>query len=124
MRVLVTMSIVVKISEPLVRVLHLVNGDKKPTMRYLYEAMDKAKLAIKARLNNRISLHDPYVRLIDAKWDKQLHSPLHSAVAWWEQFGNNYPDLQKFATRILSQCYIATRCERNWSTFEFIHSKI
>ncbi|KAL7246676.1 hypothetical protein ACSBR2_001727 [Camellia fascicularis] len=46
-----------------------------------------------------------------------------NVIAWWEQFGNNYPDLQKFATRILSQCYIATRCERNWSTFEFIHFK-
>ena len=38
---------IVKISEPLVRVLHLVNGDEKPSMEYLYEAMDKAKENIK-----------------------------------------------------------------------------
>ena len=31
---------IVKITEPLVRVLCLVDGDEKPTMRYLYEAMD------------------------------------------------------------------------------------
>jgi hypothetical protein len=33
------------ISEPLVKVLRLVDGDK-PTMGYLYEAMDRAKEAI------------------------------------------------------------------------------
>ena len=31
---------IVKITEPLVRVLRFVDGDEKPTMRYLYEAMD------------------------------------------------------------------------------------
>ena len=44
-------------------------------------------------------------------------------VAWWEQFGNDTPELQKFAIRVLSQCCSATGCERAWSTFEFIHSK-
>jgi hypothetical protein len=38
---------VVAISEPLVKVLRLVDGDK-PTMGYLYEAMDMAKEAIRA----------------------------------------------------------------------------
>ena len=36
-----------KISEPLVRVPRLVDGDEKPSMGYLYEAMDKAKENIK-----------------------------------------------------------------------------
>jgi len=44
-------------------------------------------------------------------------------VSWWEQFGNDTPELQKFAIRVLSQCCSATGCERNWSVFEFIHSK-
>ena len=48
---------------------------------------------------------------------------LFIVVAWWEQFGNGTPDLQKFVIRVLSQCYSATGCERNWSIFEFIHSK-
>ena len=48
---------------------------------------------------------------------------LFSLVAWWEQFGNDTAELQKFAIRVLSQCYSATGCERNWSVFEFIHSK-
>ena len=44
-------------------------------------------------------------------------------VAWWEQFGIDTEELQKFAIRVLSQCCSATGCERNWSVFEFIHSK-
>ncbi|XP_075669714.1 uncharacterized protein LOC142639412 [Castanea sativa] len=183
---------IVKISEPLVRVLHLVDGDEKPSIGYLYEAMDKAKENIKARLKNKISTYIPFTSVIDARWDKQLHSPLHAAgcylnpgiffrpsfkkqkeitkgllstitrlvpdpdeqdtlssqieaykkalgdfgmpmairqreklnlVAWWEQFGNDTPELQKFAIRVLSQCCSATGCERAWSTFEFIHFK-
>ena len=34
---------IVKVSEPLVRVLCLVDGDEKPTMGYLYGAMDQKK---------------------------------------------------------------------------------
>uniref|UniRef100_A0A6N2LXR6 HAT C-terminal dimerisation domain-containing protein n=1 Tax=Salix viminalis TaxID=40686 RepID=A0A6N2LXR6_SALVM len=168
---------IVNVSEPLVRVLRLADSEEKPSMGYLYEAMDKAKEAIKTRLKNRMSQYGPYIRVIDARWDKQLHSPLHAAgcflnpviffrpsfskqrevtrgllttimrlvpdcdtqdnisaqieykratglfVSWWEQFGIDTPELQKFAIRVLSQCCSATGCERNWSVFEFIHSK-
>jgi hypothetical protein len=41
--------------EPLVQVLRMVDGDEKPSMGYLYEAMDKAKESIKKRLRNRLS---------------------------------------------------------------------
>ena len=70
---------IVKISEPLVRVLRLIDGDEKPSMGYLYEVMDKAKENIKARLKNKISAYIPFTSVIDARWDKQLHSPLHIA---------------------------------------------
>ena len=56
---------IVKISEPLVRVLCLVDGDQKPSMGYLYEAMDKAKENIKVRLKIKISAYIPFTR-----WDK------------------------------------------------------
>ena len=39
-----------KISEHLVKVLRLVDGDEKPSMGYLYEAMDKAKENIKSKV--------------------------------------------------------------------------
>ena len=39
------------IMEPLVKVLKLVDQDKKPTLSIIYEAMDRAKLDIKALVN-------------------------------------------------------------------------
>ncbi|XP_057873085.2 uncharacterized protein LOC131079198 [Cryptomeria japonica] len=53
---------------------------------------------------------------------KQNRTQMMSDV-WWEMFGNKVPNLQKIAIRILSQPCSASRCERNWSMFEHIHSK-
>jgi hypothetical protein len=39
-------------------------------------------------------------------------------------FGYSTPALQKLAIRIVSQCASTTGCERNWSTFAFIHTKV
>jgi len=47
---------------------------------------------------------------------------LHAGY-WWQQFGSQCPELQKFAIRILSQTCSASGCERNWSVFERIHTK-
>ncbi|KAG6642712.1 hypothetical protein CIPAW_09G159500 [Carya illinoinensis] len=70
---------IVKISEPLVHVLRLVDGDEKPAMGYLYDAMERPKENIKARCNNKDSIFSPFTRFIDSRWDKQLHSLLHAA---------------------------------------------
>ena len=40
-----------KVAGPLVRVLRLVDGEKKPAMGYIYEAMDRAKEAIANSFN-------------------------------------------------------------------------
>ena len=61
----------------MVKVLRLVDGDETPTMGYLYEAMENAKEAIKARLKNRLSQYLPYSWVIEQRWSNQLHSPLH-----------------------------------------------
>jgi hypothetical protein len=39
-------------------------------------------------------------------------------------FGYSTLALQKFTMRLVSQCASATGCERNWSTFPFIHTKV
>ena len=70
---------IVKIIEPLVRVLRLVDGDEKLAMGYLYEAMDRAKEEIKVRMKHKVSLYGPYVQVIDSRWDRQLYSHLHAA---------------------------------------------
>lgn len=45
--------------EPLVNVLKFVDQDKKPTMPYIYEAMDKAKKSIETIHN-----HKMYIKII------------------------------------------------------------
>jgi hypothetical protein len=45
-------------------------------------------------------------------------------AAWWQMFGYSTLALQKLAIRLVSQCASATRCERNWSTFACIHTKV
>ena len=45
------------------------------------------------------------------------------AAQWWEAFGGQCPQLQRFAIRILSQTCSASGCERNWVVFERIHTK-
>ena len=42
--------------EPLIKELKLVDQDKKPTLSIIYEAMDRAKLAIKAWSSNEKSI--------------------------------------------------------------------
>ncbi|KAF7821914.1 hypothetical protein G2W53_027369 [Senna tora] len=54
---------------PLVKVLRLVDGDSKPAMGYIYEAMDRAKEQIAKNFNH-----------VDKRWDYQLHRPLHAAA--------------------------------------------
>ncbi|WOL09084.1 hypothetical protein Cni_G17837 [Canna indica] len=40
-----------------------------------------------------------------------------------KSFGGRTPEFSKFAKRIVSLCCSSFECERNWSTFEFIHTK-
>ncbi|XP_026441427.1 uncharacterized protein LOC113340182 [Papaver somniferum] len=43
---------------------------------------------------------------------------------WWITFGGiDVPNLQKFAIKVLSLTCSASPCERNWSTFQNLHSK-
>ena len=63
------------IVEPLVKVLKLVDQDKKSTLSIIYEAIDGAKLAIKASIKQ----WEKYWEVIDRRWEGQLHRHLHAA---------------------------------------------
>ncbi|XP_050155339.1 uncharacterized protein LOC126629357 [Malus sylvestris] len=43
--------------------------------------------------------------------------------AWWYNYGNGVPNLQRMAIKILSLTTSSSDCERNWSSFEGIHTK-
>ncbi|XP_047163320.1 uncharacterized protein LOC124833007 [Vigna umbellata] len=42
---------------------------------------------------------------------------------WWDMFGDGTPELKRFAIRILSLTCSSSGCERNWSSFEMVHTK-
>lgn len=44
-------------------------------------------------------------------------------LKWWDSFGIATPKLMNMAKRILSLSCTSSSCERNWSTFDFIHTK-
>ncbi|XP_057786587.1 uncharacterized protein LOC131004005 [Salvia miltiorrhiza] len=68
-----------KVMAPLVRVLRLVDGEKKPAMGYIYEAMEKAKEEITKSSQNNESRYKEVFTIIDNRWNCQLHRPLHAA---------------------------------------------
>ena len=69
---------IVKIAEPLVKVLRLVDGEKL-AMGYIYEAMDQAKEQIRAAYKDRVTKYGPIWEIIDRRWNTQLHRPIHAA---------------------------------------------
>ncbi|KAL6596062.1 hypothetical protein ACP70R_047426 [Stipagrostis hirtigluma subsp. patula] len=46
-----------------------------------------------------------------------------SPADWWDSYGDDCPELQRFAIRVLSLTCSSSGCERNWSAFEQVHSK-
>eukprot|EP00253_Pinus_taeda_P011627 PITA_11627 len=54
-----------------------------------------------------------------ANMARDVDQPAH----WWESFGGQCPQLQRFAIRVLGQTCSASGCERNWFVFERIHTK-
>ncbi|KAM3754067.1 hypothetical protein ACB098_03G139600 [Castanea mollissima] len=134
-----------KVSGLIVRVLRLVDEEKRSTMGYIYEAMDQAKEAIEKYFNRREERYRENFEIIDRRWDCQLHRPLHVAGYFLnlEFFYDNrfeielVPNINQqdkileeltlinkiIAVKVLSLACSSSGCERNWSMFEHVHSK-
>jgi len=69
---------ILKVMAPLVKTLRLVDGERKPAMGYIYEAMDKVKEAIMKSFKNNESRYKEAFAIIDQRWNCQLHRPLHT----------------------------------------------
>ena len=54
----------------------------------------------------------------DSKVDRGVMEP----IVWWLAHGSSAPMLQSLAVRLLGQPCPSSCCERNWSTYSFIHS--
>ncbi|PKI78962.1 hypothetical protein CRG98_000603 [Punica granatum] len=177
--------------EKKIKVLRMVDSDEKPAMGFIYNEMEKAKQKIKVNFKDDRKSYDPIWKVIDERWEVQLHRPLHAAAYylnpqlhfssefradrevmrglykvmdrmlddeerdkvdlqleefkherglfgfssaksmrfkktpadWWESYGADTPELQKFSIRILSLTCSSSECERNWSAFEMVHTK-
>ncbi|XVF21048.1 hypothetical protein REPUB_Repub12eG0056700 [Reevesia pubescens] len=46
-----------------------------------------------------------------------------NSAEWWMIYGTFVPELQNLTIKVLSQTTSASTCERNWSTFSYIHTK-
>ncbi|XP_050387765.1 uncharacterized protein LOC126804047 [Argentina anserina] len=55
---------------------------------------------------------------VDAMHDRSILHPLK----WWAVHGASSPRLQALAFKLLRQPSSSSCCERNWSTYKFIHS--
>ena len=67
-----------KVFAPLVRVLRLVDGDRKPSMGFVYGELKKAKEEIKEALNNIESNYRSILEIMDTRIEGRLDTPLHA----------------------------------------------
>ncbi|KAF7826300.1 uncharacterized protein G2W53_017464 [Senna tora] len=76
-------STIVKLTEPLIRVLRIVDSEEKPAMGFLYAPFQKAREEMIKRFQRRKRVIEPYLKIIDRRWDKQLYKNLHAAGFWF-----------------------------------------
>ncbi|KAL5840514.1 hypothetical protein ACOSQ4_013122 [Xanthoceras sorbifolium] len=69
-----------KVFAPLVKVLKLVDEDRKPAMRFVYGELLQAKEDIKVALNNVEKNYQPIFDIIDARIKGRFDSSLYLAV--------------------------------------------
>jgi len=79
-----------KIYTPLFKLLRIVDGDKKPSMGFVYGMLQDAKDEVKASCNRKESVYRPILEIIEKAKDK-LDSPLHLA-AYYFNFYYYYKD--------------------------------
>jgi len=74
--------IIVRMSEPLVWVLRMVDGDARPSMWYLYETIHYAKEEMLRRFQKREARVKPFINIINNRWDGQLYRNLYATAFW------------------------------------------
>eukprot|EP00267_Zea_mays_P045072 XP_020397312.1 uncharacterized protein LOC109941201 [Zea mays] len=74
------LSLCLKVFEPLVKLLRLVDGDVKPSMGFLYGELINAKNAIKEAFGNVEIKYKEVMSIVEKKMKDMLDSPLHVAA--------------------------------------------
>lgn len=69
---------IVRLTNPLLRVLRIVSSEKRPAMGYVHAGIYRAKETIKKELGKRED-YMIYWNIIDHRWEQQWNLPLHAA---------------------------------------------
>nr|XP_029154502.1 uncharacterized protein LOC114927741 [Arachis hypogaea] len=121
---------IVKLTEPLVHVLRIVDSEDRAAMGFLYQAMYKAREDMVKRFQKRKRVVEPYLKILDSQFDKHKDT-ISGLLDVIERYAYGDADL---ITKLTSEKRIfknaegdfgrySSGCERNWSIFEHIHSK-
>ncbi|XLR19597.1 hypothetical protein S83_047509 [Arachis hypogaea] len=79
-RLLKNIVICLKTAAPLITVLRLVDTDEKPAMGFIFEGMRKSKETIKTNFGCVKKSYEPIWKIINGRWESQVHRPLHAAA--------------------------------------------
>ncbi|CAM8979646.1 unnamed protein product [Rhodiola kirilowii] len=96
-----------KLGSPLIEVLRMVDGERKPPMGYIYEAMDRAKETIAKSFSAKKD-YELAFQIIDRRWDCQLHQPLHAA-GYYLNPEFQYDNLSSSCAEVMSGLYACIR---------------
>jgi hypothetical protein len=88
-------ALVCQLSEPLVRVLRIVDNDERPAMGYLFAGFHTAREEIEKIFQRRKEFVKPFLQYIDARWDKHFDKNLHAAGFWFNPNNQYNPQLQE-----------------------------
>ncbi|CAH1443070.1 unnamed protein product [Lactuca virosa] len=135
-------ALCLKVFAPLVKVLQMVDADQKPSIAWFCIWLDTTLHLTAYLLNpyylyknpeiqNDIDVTDAIVDFLDTIYPGDHSLQNHIVMVelsvymanWWVAYGASTPQLRKIATRILSLTTSSSGCERNWSTFEGVHTK-
>ncbi|XP_025633583.1 uncharacterized protein [Arachis hypogaea] len=92
---------VCQIVSPLIKLLRLVDADDKPSLGIVYEGMLRSENGIKEMFKHRKTEYQPYIEIINSRWDKHLKKNLHAAAYFLNPdcfFSENYresPDVMR-----------------------------
>jgi hypothetical protein len=73
-------NLCIKVFEPLVKVLRLVDGDVRPSMGFVYGEIVKAKKEIKEAFGNVELRYKDVMAIVDKKMKNRLDAPLHMSA--------------------------------------------
>ncbi|KAL1291420.1 hypothetical protein AAHE18_20G199500 [Arachis hypogaea] len=73
---------IIKLTKPLVHVLRIVDSEDRAAMGFLYQTMYKAREDMVKRFQKRKRVVEPYLKILDSRWDSQLKRNLHAAGYW------------------------------------------